>query len=110
MRNAPSLALVAMLLVLSTACGVENSRDSGNVAAPSPSASPSASDGVPPEFRAACGKPGSTVVTEQLKVVIKGRECHLTGVTIVDQGRSIEVPKPGLGSSNSSGVTVEDGS
>jgi hypothetical protein len=50
---------------------------------------------VPEEFRPACGKPGSRVVTERLEVRIKHSECDLTGVTIVNQDRAAPVPERG---------------
>ena len=62
---------------------------------------------VPEEFREACGKPGSRVVTERLEVRIKHSDCDLTGVTIENQGRALTVPEPGFGSSDSTGVTIE---
>ena len=61
---------------------------------------------VPAEFRPACGKPGVEVVTERLRVVISHRECDLTGVVIVNQGRGVTVPSEG-GVGNSTGVTVQ---
>ena len=75
----------------------------------STNATPSAGadTGVPQEFLAACGKPGSRVVTERLEVRIKHRDCDLTGVTIENQGRALPVPEPGFGSGDSSGVTIE---
>src|SRR5687768_10862681 len=65
------------------------------------------SSGVPEEFRPACGRPGTEVVTERLDVTVKHRDCDLTGVTIVNQGRGAVVPEPGFGVGNSSGVTIE---
>ena len=62
---------------------------------------------VPEEFREACGKPGSRVVTDRLEVRIKHRDCDLTGVTIENQGRALTVPEPGFGSADSTGVTIE---
>lgn len=73
----------------------------------SPSPSAQYAPGVPEEFRSACGKPGTEVVTERLDVTIKHSECDLTGVTIVNQGRGAVVPEPGSGVGNSSGVTIE---
>jgi hypothetical protein len=35
-------------------------------------------DRVPAEFRAACGKPGSEVMTERSNVVVKRADCDLT--------------------------------
>lgn len=75
-------------------------------ATPSPTES-QATAGVPEEFEAACGKPGSRVVTERLEVTIKHSDCDLTGVIIVNQGRGLTVPEPGFGSGASSGVTIE---
>jgi hypothetical protein len=68
--------------------------------------SPGSADDVPEEFRAACGKPGSEVTTERLRVVIRRVDCDLTGVTILNQGRGVVVPEPGNGVGNSSGVDV----
>lgn len=61
---------------------------------------------VPSEFRPACGKPGTEVVTKALRVVIQRRECDLTGVVIINQGRGVTVPASG-GLNNSMGVNVE---
>lgn len=62
---------------------------------------------VPEEFRQACGKPGSRVVTERLDVRIRHSDCDLTGVTIENQGRALPVPEPGVGAGDSTGVTIE---
>lgn len=62
-------------------------------------------DGVPDEFRAACGRPGAEVNTERLRVVIQRADCDLTGVVIRNQGRGVTVPELG-GVSSSSGVDV----
>ena len=69
--------------------------------------SSTASSDVPEELQAACGKPGSEVVTERLQVRMKHSDCDLTGVTIVNQGRGAVVPEPGTGVGNSLGVTIE---
>lgn len=96
---------VGLALTL-TAC---SSGDELRLAQADSSPSPSAqnSSGVPEEFRPACGKPGTEVVTERLDVTIKHSDCDLTGVTIVNQGRGAVVPEPGFGVGNSSGVTIE---
>lgn len=70
---------------------------------------PSADDGagVPEEFQPACGRPGTRVVTQRLQVRIQHSACDLTGVTIENQGRALTVPEPGVGSADSTGVTIE---
>ena len=97
------LSLVAGTALALSACSAGD-----QVQQVSARATPSAADGsdVPEEFRAACGKPGSKVVTERLQVRIKHRECDLTGVTIENQGRGAVVPEPGIGVGNSGGVTI----
>ena len=112
-RPLPGLMSVFVLLpMLLVAC---ERRETLRQAAPTPTMevtssvepSPSYADDVPEEFRAACGRPGSEVSTERLRVVIRRADCDLTGVTISSQGRSVEVPEPGGGVGNSSGVYVE---
>jgi hypothetical protein len=109
------LVLVPMLLTgcarkqtLEQAASTPSAEASPSAAASaSAAASPGNADDVPEEFRAACGNPGSKVSTERLRVVIRRADCDLTGVTISSQGRSVEVPEPGGGVGNSSGVYVE---
>ena len=100
-------ALIVSSAVAVTGCsGGDELRQSREQDTPSSSPSAESSD-VPEEFRAACGRPGSKVVTERLEVRIKHSDCDLTGVTIVNQGRGAVVPEPGVGVGNSSGVTIE---
>lgn len=97
-----SLLLGIALSVTACSTGDELRQVSANA---TPSAG--ADSGVPEEFLAACGKPGSRVVTERLEVRIKHRDCDLTGVTIENQGRALPVPEPGFGAGDSTGVTIE---
>lgn len=98
-----------LVLLLGSALALSACSASDELQQVSADATPSARDdsGVPEEFRAACGKPGSKVVTERLEVRIKHSECDLTGVTIENQGRALPVPEPGFGSGDSTGVTIE---
>ena len=104
------MRVVALLIISALATAACSAADELRQAGGSDaaSASPSADDtsGVPEEFRAACGQPGSEVVTERLEVRIKHRDCDLTGVTIVNQGRGAVVPEPGVGVGSSSGVNI----
>jgi hypothetical protein len=50
---------------------------------------------VPPEFRSACGHPGSTVQVKDVPVTVPHADCDLTGVTIYYQAAFVEVPDPG---------------
>ena len=90
--------VVAAGLLLLNGCAVEDT-----ASAPTPAASPAST--VPAEFRAACGKPGSEVVTARLSVVITHRDCDLTGVVIVNQGRGVTVPPSG--GVSAPGITVD---
>jgi hypothetical protein len=47
-------------------------------------------------------------VTKELRVVINRRDCDLTDVVIVNQGRGVTVPASG-GVNNSLGVSVDVG-
>jgi hypothetical protein len=100
-------ALALALAIGLTACAADDEQQQAGVNAPASTTPTAASPGeVPAEFRPACGKPGSRVVTERLSVRIKRRDCDLTGVTIVNQDRAAPVPERG-GFANSSGVAVE---
>ena len=101
-----ALLLLGLPLALASCTGDEGLRQVGAEQAPAATATSTAASDVPEEFRAACGRPGSKVVTERLEVTIKHSDCDLTGVTIVNQGRGAVVPEPGVGVGNSSGVTV----
>ena len=103
MRSALLIPAFALLLV---GCQREDTLQQAEPSA-SVEASPSYPADVPEEFRAACGKPGSEVSTERLRVVINRADCDLTGVVIRNQGREVTVPEPGGGVGNSSGVDVE---
>jgi hypothetical protein len=56
-----------------------------------------ASQSVPSEFATACGKPGTSIVVRKVPVIVRHRDCDLTGVTISlrDDGTGISVPEPG---------------
>ncbi len=103
------LAVLLLVLPLSLAgcTGGDTLRQAGPDRTPAASPSPSFSTDVPEEFRPACGRPGSEVVTDRLEVRIRHSDCDLTGVTIVNQERGATVPEPGTGVTNSSGVTIE---
>lgn len=63
---------------------------------------------VPPEFRSACGHPGTHVTVRQAPVTIPHALCDLTGVLLTYPGRGgATVPQPGLGTGNSLGFSVE---
>jgi hypothetical protein len=63
---------------------------------------------VPPEFRPACGRPGSHVIVRQVPVTIPHALCDLTGVTLSYPGRGgAVVTAPGSGVGNSKGVRLE---
>jgi hypothetical protein len=104
----PMAMRVLLVLVSSLAlCGCTGGDGLRQVSADdTATAQPSDASAVPEEFRAACGKPGSKVVTERLEVTIKHADCDLTGVTIVNQDRGGVVPEPGVGFATE-GVTIE---
>lgn len=64
---------------------------------------------VPPEFRPACGHPGSGVTVRQVPVTVPHALCDLTGVILSYPGRGgAAVPdSPGTGVANSRGIQVE---
>jgi hypothetical protein len=63
---------------------------------------------VPPEFRPACGRPGSSVIVRRVPVTIPHALCDLTHVTLSYPGHGGAVtPSPGHGVGNSKGVQVE---
>jgi hypothetical protein len=63
---------------------------------------------VPPEFRPACGRPGSTVIVRRVPVTIPHALCDLTQVTLSYPGHGGAVtPSPGHGVGNSKGFQVE---
>jgi hypothetical protein len=64
---------------------------------------------VPPEFRAACGRPGSDVTIRQVPVTVPHALCDLTGVILSYPGRGgAAVPdSPGSGVANSQGFQVQ---
>ena len=63
---------------------------------------------VPPEFRPACGRPGSRVIVRQVPVTIPHALCDLTGVTLSYPGRGgATVTAPGSGVANSKGFRLE---
>jgi hypothetical protein len=64
---------------------------------------------VPPEFRPACGRPGSDVTVRQVPVTVLHALCDLTGVILSYPGRGgATVPdSPGSGVANSMGFQVQ---
>ena len=64
---------------------------------------------VPPEFRPACGRPGSRVTVRQATVTVPHALCDLTGVILSYPGRGgATVPdSPGGGVANSMGFQVQ---
>ena len=63
---------------------------------------------VPPEFRPACGRPGSRVIVRQVPVTIPHALCDLTGVTLSYPGRGgAAVTAPGSRVGNSKGFRLE---
>jgi hypothetical protein len=63
---------------------------------------------VPPEFRAACGRPGSRVTVRQVPVTVPHVLCDLTGVMLAYPGHGgAVVPSPGHGVGNSKGIQVQ---
>ena len=63
---------------------------------------------VPPEFRTACGRPGSDVTVRQVPVTVRHALCDLTGVILSYPGRggAVVPDPPGSGVGNSSGFQV----
>lgn len=69
-------------------------------------AAPEGPGAVPAEFAAACGKPGSRVLTGS-SVTVTRADCDLTGVSISSPGKGgAVVPQPGRGVSNSGGLSL----
>ena len=63
---------------------------------------------VPPEFRPACGRPGSHVTVRQVPVTVPHALCDLTGVTVSYPGHGAAVvPSPGEEVGNSLGCHIE---
>jgi hypothetical protein len=63
---------------------------------------------VPPEFRPACGRPGSQVTVRQVPVTVPHVLCDLTGVMLAYPGHGgAVVPSPGHGVANSKGIRVQ---
>ena len=63
---------------------------------------------VPPEFRPACGRPGSRVIVRQVPVTIPHALCDLTGVTLSYPGHGgATVTAPGSCVANSKGFRLE---
>ena len=63
---------------------------------------------VPPEFRPACGRPGSRVTVRQVPVTVPHALCDLTGVMLSYPGHGgAVVPSPGEGVGNSKGCQVQ---
>ena len=63
---------------------------------------------VPPEFRPACGRPGSHVIVRQVPVLIPHALCDLTGVRLsYPHHGGATTPRPGHGIGSSLGFQVE---
>jgi len=64
---------------------------------------------VPPEFRPACGHPGSRVTVRQVPVTVPHALCDLTGVILSYPGHGGAAVRdsPGRGVGNSKGIRVE---
>ena len=64
---------------------------------------------VPPEFRTACGRPGSGVTVRQVPVTVRHALCDLTGVILSYPGRggAVVPDSPGSGVANSQGFQVQ---
>jgi hypothetical protein len=64
---------------------------------------------VPPEFRPACGHPGSRVTVRQVPVTVPHDLCDLTGVILSYPGHGGAAVRdsPGSGVANSKGIQVE---
>ena len=86
------------LLVLAACGGADVQGQPPPVQSP-PAAPPSASPraGVPPEFWAACGRPGSRVEVQSVPVTVRQADCDLSGVTLSYRGAGLGVPEPGTG-------------
>jgi hypothetical protein len=88
---------VAALTMCGSACGAGSEGPGGDA-------------DVPPEFRAACGKPGSTVAIAATSGTVRRSDCDLRGVTLtVDRlggvGGAV-VPADGEGVGNSGGLVI----
>jgi hypothetical protein len=75
-----------------------------------PAADEARADNVPEEFRAACGKPGSTVAIAMTSGTVRRSDCDLRGVNLtVDRlggvGGAV-VPADGEGVGNSGGLVI----
>lgn len=64
---------------------------------------------IPPEFRPACGCPGSHVTVRQVPVTVPHATCDLTGVYLSYPGRggAVVPAAPGHGIGNSKGFRLE---
>jgi hypothetical protein len=96
-RRAARAVGVAALVIGSSACGAGSDKPGGN-------------DDLPPEFRAVCGKPGSTVAITATSGTVRRGDCDLRGVTqTVDRlggvGGAV-VPADGEGVGNSGGLVI----
>ena len=98
------IPVVALLLPLAAGCANASSVAAGaavtqtttakaaGITSPTPTRGP-----VPAEFARACGHPGSTVIVIKVPVVVRHKDCDLTGVIIrigADGAGSV-VPDPG---------------
>jgi hypothetical protein len=64
---------------------------------------------VPPEFRPACGRPGSDVTVGQVPITVPHALCDLTGVILSYPGRggAVVPDSPGEGVANSMGFQIQ---
>lgn len=87
------MVALALASVTMAACG----------SSPQPSRS-----AVPPEFRAACGRPGAHVTVRKVPVTVSHAACDLTGVVITYPGHGgATVPRSGAtGIGNSLGLSL----
>lgn len=107
MRSLTVVCLAALLGVSGCTSG-KRTADKQAVQPPaSPSASPTTTAAVPPEFVAACGHPGSRVYMRTNRATIKRSDCDLRGVTILRSGHGgAKVPEPDRGVSNGNGFNI----
>jgi hypothetical protein len=90
---------MAILAVAVTACGSAAAGASGQ--------------GVPKEFRHACGHPGATVTVRHVPVTVKHSACDLTGVRITVPrygGAAVPATSGRTGNGDGFSITVASGS
>ena len=68
---------------------------------------PSSRTAIPPEFKAACGHPGTHVRVRNVPVTVRHADCNLTGVVITYRRYGgATVPSEGTSVGTSSGFTL----